>query len=145
MSEIRIPLTLIGISLPIYAGFGFFVAGPAGAAVTVLLLLLQALMTTFLGVGACFITAAVFSTDFGTLKSACVKLAAVALFPSAAGLLASLVSPIIGVLLAVVLFFALLKSLFDLEMFELIVFVVVLLGVSSVAEQAVGWILSSVS
>lgn len=145
MSETRIPWTLIGIALVIFVGFGFFTAGPAGVVVFVLLLLLQALITSVLGVGACFVAAQILSTNFGTPKSAFVKLAAIAMFPAAAGLLVGLVSPILGVVVLIVLFFGLLKSLFDLEFFELIVFVLVLWGVSWLAEQSIGWIQRTLS
>ena len=145
MSEVKIPSALIGIAVVIYAGYGFSLAGPAGGVVTVLLLLLQALITSVLGLGACFVAAQVLSTDFGTPKSAFVKLAAVALFPAAAGLLVGLVSPILGALAVIVLFFGLLKSLFDLEFFELVVFVMILWGVSWLAQQSIYWIQSSLS
>lgn len=145
MSETRVPYVLIGLALVVYVGFGFTLAGPLGAVVTVLLLLLRASITTALGIGACFIAAELLSTNFGTLQSACVKLAAVALFPLAAGLLISLVSPILGGLSVVVLYLGLLQSFFDLELFELIAFVLILWGVSWLAEQAIGWLLALVA
>jgi hypothetical protein len=140
MSEIKLPLTLIGTALVIYAGFGFGTAGPAGGVTTVLLLLLQALITSILGIAACLATAQILSTNFGTITSASANLAAVALFPGAAGLLMALISPMLGAVTALVLFFGLLKSLFDLEFFELVVFVLILWGVSWAAEQVVSWI-----
>ena len=145
MSETKFPLTLIGIAVVVYAGFGLSIGGPAGGIITLFILLLQALITTVLGVMACFVTAQILSTNFGTLQSASVNLAAVALFPAAAGMLMGLISPILGAIAVIVLYFGLLKSLFDLELFELIVFVLVLWGVSWVAQQVVGWIEASLS
>ena len=126
MSEIKFPLMLVGIALVIYAGFGFATVGPAGGAIAVFILLLPAVITSVLGVAACFGTAQILGTNFGTLKSASINLAAVAMFPSAAGLLISLISPLLGGIAVIVLFFGLLKSLFDLEVFELIVSVLIL-------------------
>lgn len=140
MSEIKLPLTLIGTALVIYGGFGFATAGPAGGVTTVFLLLLQAFITVILGIAACFAAAQILSTNFGTIKSASANLAAVAVFPSAAGLVMALISPLLGVITVLVLFFGLLKSLFDLEFFELVVFVLVLLGVSWAAQEVVSWL-----
>ena len=140
MSEIKLPLTLIGTALIIYAGFGFATAGSEGVVITVFFLLLQALVTAILGIAACFGAALLLNTNFGTLKSASVNLAAVTLFPGAAGLLIAMISPLLGLIAVIVLFFGLLKSLFYLEFFELIVFVLMLWGVSWVAEQAIGWL-----
>jgi len=125
--------------LIIYAGFGFATAGSAGVVITVFLLLLEALITTVLGIVACFGTAQILSTNFGTIKSASANLAAVALFPGAVGILMAQISPIVGVLTVIVLVVGLLKSLFDLEFFELVVFVLVLWGVSWAAKQVIGW------
>jgi hypothetical protein len=141
MSEIKLPLTLIGTALVIYVGFGFANAGSAGVVITVFFLLLQALFSSILGIAACFGTAQLLSTNFGTLKSASANLVAVTLFSGAAGLLImEMISPLLGVIAVIVLTFGLLKSLFDLEFFELIVFVLMLWGVSWVAEQAIVWI-----
>ena len=142
MAETKFPLTLIGVAVVIYIGFGVATAGPVGGVITVFFLLLQALITSVLGLAACFLVAQIFSTYFGTLRSASVKLVAVALFPPAAGLLIALISPIIGALAVIVLFFGLLQSLFELELFEVIVFTLALLGVSALAEQAILWIQS---
>lgn len=139
MSEIKLPLTLIGTALIIYAGFGFATAGSAGVVITVFLLLLEALISCVLGIVACFGTAQILSTNFGTIKSASANLAAVALFPGAVGILMAQVSPMLGALTVIVLVVGLLKSLFDLEFFELVVFVLVLWGVSWAAEQVIGW------
>ena len=139
MSEIKLPLTLIGTALIIYAGLGITTAGPAGAVTAVFLLLLEALITTVLGIVACLGTAQILSTNFGTIKSASANLAAVALFPGAVGILMAQVSPMLGALTVIVLVVGLLKSLFDLEFFELVVFVLVLWGVSWAAEQVIGW------
>ena len=140
MSEIKLPLTLICTALIIYAGFGFATAGSEGVVITVFFLLLQALFTAILGIAACFGAALLLNTNFGTLKSASANLAAATLFPGAAGLLIAMISPLLGLIAVIVLFFGLLKSLFDLEFFELIVFVLMLWGVSWVAEQAIGWL-----
>ncbi|MEO2020175.1 MAG: hypothetical protein ABGZ53_38075 [Fuerstiella sp.] len=149
MSEIKLPLTLIGTALIIYTGFGFATAGPAGAVAAVFLLLLKALITSILGIVACLGTAQILNTNFGTIKSASANLAAVALFPGAVGLLmalilSALISPVLGMMLValtvIVLTFGLLKSLFDLEFFELVVFVLILWGVSWAAEQVIGWL-----
>jgi hypothetical protein len=145
MSEMRKLWTLIGVALVIYVSFGFAIAGTAGVVVAVFWILLQALINVILGIAACFIAAFLLSTNFGTLKSACVKLAAITLFPAAAGLLVGLVSPIIGLLLIPVLFFGLLSSLFDLELYEVIVVSLSLWGVSWAAEQSIGWIQASLS
>ena len=146
MSEIKLPLTLIGTALVIFVGFGFAAAGPswytgtAGGVTIVFLLLLQALITSILGIAACLAAAQILSTNFGTITSALANLAAVALFPGAAGLLIALLSPMLGVITALVLYIGLLKSLFDLDFLELVVFDLVLWGVSWAAEQVVSWI-----
>jgi hypothetical protein len=126
--------------LIIYAGFGFATAGSEGVVVTVFFLLLKALFSAILGIAACFGAALLLNTHFGTLKSASANLAAATLFPGAAGLLIAMISPLLGAIAVIVLAAGLLKSLFDLEFFELIVFVLMLWGVSWVAEQAIAWI-----
>ena len=66
MSELKLPLTLVGISLVIYGVYGFILAGPAAGVGLVLALLLHAVIAVVLGVAACFITAYILGTDFGT-------------------------------------------------------------------------------
>lgn len=139
MSEIKLPLTLIVTALIIYAGYGFAAAGPAGGVTTVFLLLLQALITSVLGIAACFATAQILGTHFGTIESASAKLAAVALFPGAVGALILMISPMLVPITVIALTFGLLKSLFDMELMELIVFLLIFWGVTWVAEQVMAW------
>jgi hypothetical protein len=142
MKELNFPLALIGIALVILLGVGVYTAGVAGAVITTFLLLLQALVSIGLGIVSCFVVAAVLGTSFGALKSACVKLAAVALFPLAIGILIGLISPIVGFWAVLVLYVGLLQSLFDLEIFELFALVFVLWGVATASEQLTSQLLT---
>ncbi len=113
----------------ILIGFGFSSEGLAGAAVVLLVLGVHLLISVVLGIVACFITAAVLKTSFGEVGTAAVKLAAIMSFP----LPVAMVIPILGWLVALVLYFALLMILFDLELFDVIVFAIVLSGVRWIA------------
>jgi hypothetical protein len=128
MSEIKFPLTLIGVAVAIYVGYGVFVfvafeGNPAESNARILLLLLSVFLsaiTYVLGI-ACFLVARILGTNFGTLTSASVKLIAATLFPTAIGLLFfTLLEPISqgfailgGIAVVILLFVFFLKFLFD--------------------------------
>lgn len=145
MQELKLPLTLVGISLVIFGVYGFILAGPAAGVGLVLTLLMHAVIAVVLGVAACFVTAYILGTDFGTFQAAAIKLAAASMFRSAVVLLIALISPVLGGLAFIILLFWLLKLLFDLEIFELIVFVLILWGVDSVTQEIIGRMLVSAS
>ena len=157
MQEIRFPLALIGTAIAIHIAVFVAAGGPVGGVmglITVPETLLIAMIQAVVGVVTCFLVAQILNTGFGTLKSAFVKLVAVAMFPPAAGLLIMsvglLITPYfplvgglvlaVGAISVVALFFGLLKSLFDLDLIELIVFVPILWGVSLLAERTLVWI-----
>jgi len=132
--QVRVPLILIAVSLVIFVGFGFYLGGATGALITIVLFLVAALIQVVLGVAACYLVAALLDTSFGELKEACVKLAAITVFPSAVALVLGPVSPFLAYLVVVGLFFGLLMSLFELEFGESLIFVVVLWAVQFLAK-----------
>lgn len=145
MSEFKYQWTLIGVSMLIYAGLGFFLEGIEAAVGIALSLPFVAFYAAVFGVVACLITAQLFGTDFGTMKSAIINFAAVALFPGAVALLLLLISPIFGLLAFVILSFTLLQSLFELETFDLIAFVIILFSISSFAQWAIVSVFASIA
>ncbi|MEO2031567.1 MAG: hypothetical protein ABGZ35_05735 [Planctomycetaceae bacterium] len=104
---------------------------------TVMAEFIQTVFTTILGIGVCFTAARMFDTDFGTINSAALKLAAVAVFPQTAGLLYANAFPgsLLGVLVYLFLLFVLLECFFDLKFRELIAFAVVFITVSFAAQK----------
>ncbi len=137
MQSMRIPAVMIALSLLFYGIVGMLVAGATGAIITTLWMIIGAGVSALLGVGACFLVAAVFGTGFGEPKYAFIKLSAVILFAPAMGLLVGLVSPLIGAVLMIALFVALLQMFFQLELLELFAFVIALWLVQGAASFVV--------
>ncbi len=134
-SDTRYPLLLTGIALVVYVGFGIAAAGPSGGLVMTVVPLIKAVVMLVLAIPACLVTAAVLRTNFGTFKSAIVKLAAVATFPGAMSMLMALVFPPIFLWGLIFLSVWLLKELFEMEVFELIVFVLILSCIQGLVLQ----------
>ncbi len=142
MAQIKFPLTLIGISVAICFGYCVYISiafagDPSELNARILLLILSlflSVITSALGIVACCLLARIIGTNFGNLASVSAKLVAGAFFPIAAGLLVfTLVEPIstgfailASSVLAMMLYFNLLRSLFEMEFFEAIVFILVL-------------------
>ena len=173
MKHLKYELTLISVALVIYCIVGFLVgsgygaelglfdfgfpkagatAGAKIAVVTVAAVLVTAVITAVLGTVACFIVAALLGTNFGNVKSACTKLAAIALFPGAAGAGFALISPllgfsaiVVGAVAVIILTFGLLKTLFELTLFELVVFVFVLFWVEVIAVKLKDYFLGGIA
>jgi len=132
--QVRIPAILITVSLLVFFGIGAVLGGAAGALFTTVLFFIVAVIQVVVGVAACYLAASLLDTNFGELKEACVKLAAISMFPTAVSLILGQVSPLLAYLVVTVLFFGLLMSLFDLEFGESCIFVVILWAVKSLAK-----------
>lgn len=143
VSEFTTPCVLIGIAIAIYVGIGLFNFGAVGGVFAFGRLLAQALGSVLLGVVACFLTGMILGTNFGKLSTACLKLVAATLFPiafTALLVLLALPSVVIAPIVVLLLFASLLKFLFDLELFDLFVLVLVYVGVSFLVERALLWL-----
>lgn len=139
--EVTIPAVLLGIALAVFVGYGFYAAGAAGAGVVLMAVGVQLVIGVLLAIIACFITAKVMGISFGPLGSASLKLAAIFTFPAAV----SLFIPVVGWLAALILYFALLAWLFDLEAFEAVVCAVVIWVVRMLAVLVAGASLASMA
>ena len=97
--------------------FGFV---PAVAAKLAMLVGLgvRASIGVLLGLLACMLTGKIMDIDFGPLDTACLKLAAVIVFP---GAVAALLPTLAAIPVGLILYFALLAWLFDLEGWEYVV------------------------
>ncbi|HSV14699.1 MAG TPA: hypothetical protein VLI90_10590 [Tepidisphaeraceae bacterium] len=121
-TEKQIPtaLIIVGAGLWVLAGFmGYGVRGASNALAAVGLI---ATVNVVLMIAGAFLTALVLRISFGDLQSAILKLGAIALFPGAVGYLI----PGAGGLIALALYFSLLIWFFELEVYQAIVFTIVL-------------------
>jgi len=116
------PIALLVLGILVFVAYGFWGAGIEGAQAIGLLVGLHLAFGVALGLAGCFLTAHLMGASFGYLNTAIIKLAAVAVFPNAV----SLVIPYVGWLVAALLYWGLLACLFDLDLTELLVLVVVL-------------------
>lgn len=114
--EVKIPLILLVFGVVIYVVAGVVGAGAAGAAIVLLGIAIQIVLGVALGIAGCFLAAKLLDTSYGPIDTACLKLAAVIVFPSA---IAAFI-PIFGWLVALLIYWGLLAMLFDLEPFEVI-------------------------
>jgi hypothetical protein len=131
--DFQIPIVLILVGFLIWAFVGYRMMGTAGPAIVLAVIGVGAVIGTAIMIAAAFLTAKLLGMSFGELGPAILKLAAIYLFPAAVGSLFPF-----GVLLALVLWFALLLWMFEIEVFQAIVFVIVLF----VVRLAVGWVLA---
>ena len=125
-AEFRFPLVLIGVAFLIWLGVGLYFAGigePIVGIIASIVLVFQGVVASIVSIAACFLVAALFGTAFGELKLAIVKLAAATMFPLAVGLLFLVYWPLLGCIAVFALSLSLLKTFFDLDLFELIAMV----------------------
>lgn len=120
--EYRIPLGLLGAGLGVFIGYGLFTAGPIGMWSVLGIIALNLIIGVVLALVGCYIAAFLLSIDFGYLHTAALKLAGILCFSWAL----SVAIPLVGVLVALVVYWALLERLFELEPVELITCVVIL-------------------
>jgi hypothetical protein len=116
-----VPLVLLAIGLGLYVAVAFQQAGARSAAVVFGLVLLLGVIETIVGIAVAYAVAMLMGTNFGELKAAFVKFAGIFIFT---GALSALIP--FGGLLALLVYLLLLIWLFELEMFEAIVFAIVL-------------------
>ena len=132
--DFQIPIALIIVGFLIWAFVGYRMMGTAGPAIALAVVGVGAVIGTALMIAAAFLTAKLLGMSFGELGPAVLKLAAIYLFPAAVGSLFPF-----GVLIAMILWFALLLWLFEIEVFQAVVFVIVLF----VVRWVVGWVLAN--
>lgn len=123
-TEIKAPLTILGVSLLAFAIGGFSIGGAEGAGHTLAAVAISLVFNIVLGVVALYIAAAVLQINYGNLGTAVLKLAAIFSAPAAAGLLIPI--EIVALIVSVVVYWALLAWLFALDARELIISVVIL-------------------
>ena len=121
-TEVKIPVAMLVLGLLIEAVRSSSVGGAEGALGALLGTAAFTAISVLFSLGACFITAKIMGISFGFVGPACLKLAAIAVFPAAIAMLL----PGFGWILAVVLYWSLLMWFFDLELVEAFVLVVVL-------------------
>ena len=123
--DVQIPLTLIVAAFLLFALAGYRVAGPSGPAAAMAAVGVAAVIGTALMLAAAFVTASMIGVSFGELGPAALKLAAIYLFPAAVGTLLPY-----GGFFALVIWLALLLWLFDLEVYQAVVFAIILFVVN---------------
>jgi hypothetical protein len=121
-TEKQIPLALIFIGAGLWALAGFMGHGVHGATNTLGVVSIIATVDLIVMVAGAFLTALVMKISFGDLQSAILKLSAIALFPGAVGYLI----PTVGGLVSLALYFSLLIWLFELELYQAVIFTIVL-------------------
>lgn len=119
-TDFIIPLGLLIAGLLLYAVGGMMHVGKRDLQVYMILIAVAAVIETVLRVIAAFITAAVIGTSFGEVKTALLKLAGIFIFVGGFGTLFGGAS-FIGAIFAL----GLLMWLFEMEMFEAVVFTVI--------------------
>lgn len=126
--ELSFPLALIGTALAVFVLVAVLTDGIDARAVwsTSLRHLGRALTLTVFAVAACYIVGRVMGTSFGTIKVGVLKLTAIILFSVAVGVCSSMYSPALGFVSYLVLSLGLLRTLFDLEIEDLIALVLVM-------------------
>jgi hypothetical protein len=129
-SETTVPLGLLTAGILILLGIAFASAGAAGVVVIAFGLGVYLAINVVLGILACYATASLCNTSFGFLGTASLKLAAIITLPLA---IAALI-PAIGWLIALILYLVLIGVLFELEPFEVMVFVLVLMVIRFLAR-----------
>ena len=135
-SDLSYSFALIGIAGLIFVGLGLYYAGPVFAMTAAVRALIRALVGTVFAVIACYIVGILFGTEFGTFRAGFIKLTAATVFPTAIASVAMIFSPWLGWIFFCVLSWSLLKTLFDLEVFDLCALVI---AQASVAAAAANW------
>ena len=145
----RAIVSLLAVSLVIYLAVGFWGAGKAGAATAVSMIAIQLGLLVPIGLLSCFVGAKILKTSFGTLGSAALKLTTLFVVSDAVASLAGLfpVDNLLTVfiyLLTPIIYLWLLAWLFDLELFEVFYFAIIIfvvrLGTLSLANQVFHWL-----
>jgi hypothetical protein len=121
-TEKQIPTALIAVGAGLWALAGFIGHGVHGASNALLAVSIIATVDVVLMIAGAFLTALVLRISFGDLQSAILKLGAIALFPGAVGYLI----PGVGGLIAIALYFSLLIWFFELEVYQAVIFTIVL-------------------
>jgi hypothetical protein len=116
-----VPLALLVIGLLLFGVVEFRSAGARSVLPIMGVIFVVALIEAALGIVAAYVTASLLGTGFGELRSAFVKLAGIIIFCGALGALI----PFGGIVVFFV-YFGLLIWLFQLEVYEAVVFSVVL-------------------
>lgn len=139
--EFKVPVTLIGAGLVLFAIYLLTYAGAENAAVGMVGLVIVLAVQVVLGIIALFVVASLLSIGFGEVKSAALKLAAIFTFPGAV----SLFMPAgVGWLVALGLYFILLMWLLELEsVFEIVVCVIVIAVVRWIAVGLVAGLVAA--
>jgi hypothetical protein len=135
--DLQIPLVLIVLGLIIYGIGGFNRTGTNGAAAQVSGVLMAAGIGTAVMIFAAFVTASLVGVSFGELGPAALKLAAIYIFPAS---IASLIP--FGILLAFFIWLGLLMWLFELEVFQAVIFTIVLISVNLLVGMGLRAVLS---
>ena len=133
--QIPIILIVIGLIIWVIVGFARFDVGPLWI---VLIVGIDATVRTLLLIAAAYVTAGLMSVSFGDLRAAFLKFTAVVVFSGAVGA----AIPFGGIIAAVVAF-GLLLWLFDLEVYQAVVFTIIYWVVSLVAGIIVAGLLRS--
>lgn len=123
-TEVKAPALLLGIGVIIQVIAGFVGGGGTGAAAVLLAVVIIIALRLALALPACYLTAKIMNTGFGYLSTAILKLAAIAVFPSAVSMLIPI--PVINWLIAVAIYFGLIMWLFQVEFFEAFILTVVI-------------------
>lgn len=140
-TEFKIPVALLIAGLAIIFGYALVVAGPSLAKAVILMQVIGLAIMIPLGIVACYITAKLLSIDFGDVRSASAKLAAIFTFPSAVALLIPW-GPVAW-LVSVLLYLGLLTWLFDMEGWDPLICAIVIWLVRIAATIIAGVVLSS--
>ncbi len=119
--EVKIPLTLLMIGIAVFFCYGFIEGGASGAASVLASKGRELLLSLAAAIIACFIAGWLLNIDFGLLLTAILKLAAIFMFPWAVALV-----PVVGWLISIVLYWALLEKFFDLDARELFTCVILI-------------------
>jgi hypothetical protein len=116
-----IPTVLIVIAFILIAIAGYRMGGADGPLQAIMILSIASLITTTLMIFAAFITASLIGVSFGELRTASLKLSAIYLFSTALALFIPY-----GGILIFFLWLGLLMWLFELEVYQAVVFSIVL-------------------
>jgi hypothetical protein len=130
--EYKIPAILLGVGILIELLRAFFSPSKAGVTAALVALLIALIVRVGLGVVACYLTARIMGVGFGYLTTAILKLAAVFIFPSAVTFFIPMFGiPVLGSLIAILLYWGLLEWLFELGAMETIALVIIIFFVNT--------------
>jgi hypothetical protein len=119
--DVQIPLVLVVLGFLLFAITGYRLSGAGGPAVMMAYIGVATVLGTILMIAAAFVTAKLIGASFGELSTASLKLAAIYIFPAAIGSLMPF-----GGFLAFFIWLGLLLWLFELEVYQAVVFAIVL-------------------